>query len=67
VEYVRTTPGNRTATLLVQCAPLGEARTRVTVVYVITALAEAGNRHIGELDEARYREDIEDWKRAIER
>src|SRR3954468_2671792 len=29
VEYIRTTPGSRTGTVLVQCASLGEARTRV--------------------------------------
>ena len=67
VEYVRTTPGNRTATVLVQCAPVGPGATRVTVVYAITALAEAGNRHVNEMDEASYRMYIDSWKTAIEK
>lgn len=66
VEYVRTTPGNRTAVVLVQCAPLGDRRTRVTVVYAITALAEAGNGYIGEVSAARFRGFIDGWKLAIE-
>jgi hypothetical protein len=67
VEYVRTTPGNRTATVLVQCAPRGEAGTRVTVIYAITGLGEAGNRYVREMDEARYRDFIDGWKKAIEK
>lgn len=67
VEYVRTTPGNRTATVLVQCAPAGAGRARVAVVYAITALGEAGNRYVREMDEARFRESIDGWKGAIEK
>lgn len=67
VEYVRTTPGNRTGTVLVQCAALGPSATRVTVVYALTALSEDGNRKIRELDPASYRDYIDGWKADIER
>lgn len=67
VEYVRTTPGNRTATVLVQCSPMGPGATRVTVIYAMTALDEAGNRYVREMDEGRYREFIDGWKTAIEK
>jgi len=65
VEYVRTTPGSRIATVMVQCAPLGPARTRVTVIYVFTGLTEAGNANIRAMDDARFREFVEGWGRAI--
>jgi hypothetical protein len=66
VEYVRTTPGNRTAVVTVQCGALGERSTRVTVTYAITGLAEAGNGYVREMDEAKYRAFIEGWKTAID-
>jgi hypothetical protein len=67
VEYVRTTPGSRTGTVLVQCAPLDAARTRVTVVYTLTGLSEQGNAKLRELDEARFRDYIDSWESAIRR
>lgn len=67
VEYVRTTPGSRSGTVLVQCAPLGPGATRVTVIYALTALSEAGNKVLRELDEKAYREFIDGWKSAIEK
>jgi hypothetical protein len=65
MEYVRTTPGSRTGTVLVQCAPLEAARTRVTVVYSLTGLSDEGNRILRELDEARFRAFIASWEQAI--
>jgi hypothetical protein len=65
VEYVRTTPGSRIATVMVQCAPLAAARTRVTVIYVFTGLSEAGNANIRAMDDARFRDFIEGWGKAI--
>ena len=65
MEYVRTTPASRTGTVLVQCAPLDERRTRVTVVYALTALSQGGNATLRELDEARFRAFIESWERSI--
>jgi hypothetical protein len=66
VEYVRVTPGSRAGRVLVQCAPLDAARTRVNVIYALTGLTEAGNATIRALDEAHYREFIDSWSRAIE-
>ena len=66
VEYARVTPGSRIATVLVQCARLDAARTRVTVIYAFTGLSEAGNAYVRAMDEARYAEMIEGWARAIE-
>ena len=65
VEYVRATPGSRIGRVLVQCTPLDAARTRVNVVYEMTALTEAGNTRVRELDDPRYREFIDSWSRAI--
>ncbi len=66
VEYVRTTPGNRTAMVLVQCTALQPARTRVAVSYVITALSEAGNTYVREMDATRFTAFVEGWRKAIE-
>jgi hypothetical protein len=65
VEYVRTTPGSRTGTVLVQCSALDAKRTRVTVVYTLTALSAAGNEVLREMDEARFSAYIESWEQAI--
>lgn len=67
VEYVRTTPGSRTGTVLVQCAALDAARTRVTVIYALTGLTPAGNATIRDLDEAKFRDFIDSWEAAIRR
>ncbi|APV48644.1 hypothetical protein BWI17_02450 [Betaproteobacteria bacterium GR16-43] len=67
VQYVRTTPGNRTAVVLVQCAALGPSRTRVTVAYTLTSLGEAGERFMREWSEENYRDYIEGWKTALEK
>jgi hypothetical protein len=65
IEYVRVTPGSRIGTVLVQCAALDPVRTRVTVIYQLTALSEEGNASLRALDEARFREYIESWSAAI--
>lgn len=65
VEYMRTTPGSRTGTVLVQCSPLGDARTRVMVAYSLTALSESGNLVLRGLTDLAFREYIESWEAAI--
>ena len=65
VEYARITPGSRAGTVLVQCAALDPARTRVTVIYALTGLSEAGNAHLRGLDEASFRTYIGSWEKAI--
>jgi hypothetical protein len=65
VEYARVTPGSRAASVLVQCAALDLARTRVTVIYTFTGLSDAGNAVVRSMDEARYREYIDSWAAAI--
>jgi hypothetical protein len=65
VEYIRTTPGSRTGTVLVQCAALGDARTRATVVYSLTSLTEAGAKVLRELDEAAFGRFIASWEASI--
>ena len=65
VEYARVTPASRTATVLVQCAPIDAGRTRVTVIYVFTGLSEAGNAIVRKMDDDAYREYIESWRDAI--
>ena len=65
VEYVRTTPGSRSGRVLVQCTALDAGRTRVNVIYALTALTEAGNKNVRDLDEPSYREYIDSWSRAI--
>ncbi len=67
VEYSRVTPASRAGSVLVHCSALGDGRTRVTVVYTLTALTEHGNRVLREMDEARYRLFIEGWAEAIGR
>jgi hypothetical protein len=65
VEYVRATPGSRMGTVLVQCIPLEAARTRVTVVYSLTALSEKGNDVLRALDAPAYEAHIRSWEEAI--
>ena len=65
VEYVRVTPASRVAVVLVQCASLGPSRTRVTVAYTFTGLAESGNAYIRQMDQARFAAFIESWERSI--
>ena len=65
VEDIRTTPGSRTGTVLVQCTALGDARTRATIVYSLTSLTEAGAKVLRELDEAAFRRFIESWEQSI--
>jgi hypothetical protein len=65
VEYVRTTPGSRTGTVLVHCTALDATRTRVNVAYTLTALTPEGNTTLREMDEARFRAFIESWAEAI--
>jgi hypothetical protein len=66
VEYFRATPGARAARVLVQCAALDASRTRVTVIYEFTGLSESGNAWIREMNETKYGEFIESWRKAIE-
>lgn len=65
VEYVRTTPGSRTGTVLVQCTPLGDARTRATVVYSMTSLTDAGAKVVREMDDAAFARFIAHWEESI--
>jgi hypothetical protein len=65
VEYVRTSPGSRTGTVLVQCSALDAQRTRVTVVYTLTALTPAGNEVLRDMGEERFRAYIESGEKAI--
>lgn len=65
VEYVRTTPGSRTGTVLVQCTALGDARTRATVVYSLTSLTEAGAKVLRDLDEGAFQRFIGSWEASI--
>ena len=65
VEYVRSTPGSRTGTVLVQCSALDERRTRVTIVYTLTAITPEGNEVLRAMGEERFRIYIESWEAAI--
>jgi hypothetical protein len=67
VQYVRTTPGSRLGIVTVECSAADAMSTRVEVSYAITALAEAGNRMLDELDEAAFAGFIDSWKEAIAR
>jgi hypothetical protein len=64
VEYVRVTPGSRMGRVLVQCARMDAMRTRVTVIYALTGLSEAGNAALREFD-AAYDAFIDSWAAAI--
>lgn len=66
VRYVRVTPVSRLAFVDVRCRAIDTAVTEVTVGYDITALAADGERVIAETTEARFAEQIEDWRRLIE-
>src|SRR4051812_17273189 len=65
VEYVRTTPGSRTGTVLVQCAALREGLTRATVVYSLTSLSSEGEKVLRDLDDAAFQRFIESWEASI--
>jgi hypothetical protein len=64
-EYVRVTPGSRMGNVLVQCAALDLARTRVTVIYTLMGLSPAGNEALRRMDAANFRAYIESWEAAI--
>ena len=65
VEYLRCTPGSRVGVVRVECVPLEPGSTRVNVSYELTALTEAGNATIRELDEAAFSRFIATWPEAI--
>lgn len=65
VEYVRDTPGSRIAIVRVQCHVVGKQSTRVAVTYIFTGLSEAGNAYIRDLNEQRYAEYIDSWRKDI--
>lgn len=67
VEYQRVTPASRTGSVLVQCSSVGEGRTRITVIYKLTALTERGNRALREMSEEKYRDFIASWAKSISR
>jgi hypothetical protein len=67
VEYQRVTPASRTGSVMVQCSEVGGERTRVTVIYKLTALTEHGNRALRDMTEAKYREFIASWAQSISR
>src|SRR4051794_34990220 len=67
VEYVRTTPGSRTGTVLVQCTALGDSRTRATVVYSLTSLTGEGEKVLKTLDDGAFQRFIESWEQSIAR
>lgn len=65
VAYARITPGIRAVRVDVRCRPDGPGATLAAVTYEYTALSEAPDPYLDGLDEARYREGIEAWGRAI--
>ncbi len=65
VAYARITPGIRAVRVDVRCRPEGAGATLATVTYEYTALSEEPDPYVEGLDEARYREGIEAWGRAI--
>jgi hypothetical protein len=65
VEYVRTTAGSRTGSVLVQCAALGNERTRATVVYSLTSLTSDGEKMLAALDDAAFERFIASWEESI--
>ena len=67
VEYQRVTPASRTGSVLVQCSEVGAGRTRVTVIYKLTALTEHGNRALRDMTEEKFREFIASWAKSISR
>jgi hypothetical protein len=65
VEYLRVTPGSRIASVMVQCAVMDEAKTRVTVMYRFTGLSDAGNDYVRSMDEPQFSAFIDGWGTAI--
>ena len=66
VEYVRVAHGSDIGRVLVQCAALEPARTRVNVIYVLTGLSDKGNQKVL-AHAAKYDEYIDSWAVAIEK
>lgn len=64
VEYLRLTPGSRVGRVRVGCDDLA-AGCRVTVTYELTALSEAGDASLRELDPAAYEAFIASWESSI--
>jgi hypothetical protein len=51
--------------VMVQCAVMDEAKTRVTVMYRFTGLSDAGNDYVRSMDEPQFSAFIDGWGTAI--
>jgi hypothetical protein len=65
VAYARTTPGVRTGTVRVRCAPAGDGSAVATVTYAMTALSPSGNAMLAGFTDARFAAMMAEWEQAI--
>lgn len=65
VRYARVTPASRFAHVAVACAPSGPARTRVEVLYEMTALTPTGEALLEATTPEVFAASIEGWKSLI--
>jgi hypothetical protein len=64
-EYLRVVPGNRVATVRVECAADGP-HTAVQVEYRVTPIAPAGEAWLAQMDDHAFVEMMKEWERLID-
>lgn len=65
VRYARVTPGLKTGTVEVTCAPGARATTVATVTYELTALSPEGDADLSTWTESWFAGDLAEWEAQI--
>jgi hypothetical protein len=65
IEYLRVTPEEQLARIVITCAGLPDGTTEARVTYAYTALAERGNAFIEGYTDEYHRERLAGWEQAI--
>ena len=64
-EFVRITPGSRTACLTVRIEDAGNHTSRVHIAYTFTALTEEGNNFVENFTEENFVNDMKFWEATM--
>ncbi len=65
LEYVKVRPASRIGIFAIQCTPVNNKETRLTVSINLTALTEHGLQHLHEYSKERFCHETEWWATAL--